>query len=241
MPDRNQHLLQAQRNREFGDSVDCTQYPEWVVVAWFYAVLHLVDAFLADSLPDSEAHPTSHRRRGLALAHADPGGQYDELWERYRKLETLSRVARYDCQPDAPEFTDSALQALRQRDFLPSRRVPAEPAVLADLHALSMDDTPKRERIISGTQQEEDLDEALSLRPRTLEEYNVGQDRLIRQLQIAIHAAQGRGSAWSTCSLTGRRGWGRLRWPTSSPARWARKCTAPAAPPWSARRTWWAC
>ena len=72
-----------------------------------------------------------------------------------------------------------------------------------------MDDTPKRERIISGQQQEEDLDEALSLRPRTLEEYNVGQDRLIRQLQIAIHAAQRRGECLEHLLFDGPPGLGK--------------------------------
>ncbi len=72
-----------------------------------------------------------------------------------------------------------------------------------------MDDTPKRERIISGHQQEDDLDEVLSLRPRTLEEYNVGQDRLIRQLQIAIHAAQGRGECLEHLLFDGPPGLGK--------------------------------
>jgi Holliday junction DNA helicase RuvB len=72
-----------------------------------------------------------------------------------------------------------------------------------------MDDTPKRERIVSGQPQEEDLDEALSLRPRTLEEYNVGQDRLIRQLQIAIHAAKGRGECLEHLLFDGPPGLGK--------------------------------
>jgi Holliday junction DNA helicase RuvB len=72
-----------------------------------------------------------------------------------------------------------------------------------------MDPTPKRERIISGAPQEDDLDEALSLRPRTLEEYNVGQDRLIRQLQIAIRAAQGRGECLEHLLFDGPPGLGK--------------------------------
>jgi Holliday junction DNA helicase RuvB len=72
-----------------------------------------------------------------------------------------------------------------------------------------MDDTPKRDRIISGQRQEEDLEEALSLRPRTLEEYNVGQDRLIRQLHIAIHAAQERGECLEHLLFDGPPGLGK--------------------------------
>ncbi len=72
-----------------------------------------------------------------------------------------------------------------------------------------MDDTPKRERIISGHRQEEDLEEVLSLRPRTLQEYNVGQDRLIRQLQIAIHAAQERGECLEHLLFDGPPGLGK--------------------------------
>lgn len=55
-----------------------------------------------------------------------------------------------------------------------------------------MDDQPKRERIISGQPQEEDQEESLSLRPQSLEEYDVGQDRLIRGLRITIQAAKER-------------------------------------------------
>ncbi|HEY3398828.1 MAG TPA: Holliday junction branch migration DNA helicase RuvB [Armatimonadota bacterium] len=72
-----------------------------------------------------------------------------------------------------------------------------------------MDDTPKRERIISAGQQEEDQDELLSLRPRTLAEYNVGQDRLIQQLQIALQAAQSRGECLEHLLFDGPPGLGK--------------------------------
>ena len=119
MPDLNEHLRQARRNHDYADSLDGTGFSEWLVVAWFYCALHYVDAFLAASLPDSEAHPKSHRTRGFALAHADPDDQYGDLWESYRKLDTLSRVARYDCQPDAPEFTGDLFERLYRVHFLP--------------------------------------------------------------------------------------------------------------------------
>ncbi len=72
-----------------------------------------------------------------------------------------------------------------------------------------MDDRPKRERIISGQPQEEDLEEVPSLRPRTLEEYNVGQDRLITQLRIAIQAAQARGECLEHVLFDGPPGLGK--------------------------------
>lgn len=72
-----------------------------------------------------------------------------------------------------------------------------------------MDDRPKRERIISGEPQEEDLEEVLSLRPRTLDEYNVGQDRLITQLRIAIQAARERGECLEHVLFDGPPGLGK--------------------------------
>ncbi len=52
-----------------------------------------------------------------------------------------------------------------------------------------------RRRIISAkAQQQEELEEeTLSLRPQTLDEYDVGQQQVVEQLRIALAAARQRG------------------------------------------------
>jgi hypothetical protein len=50
MPNREAHLLQAERNEAFLARINTPDQPskEWVVVVWFYTCLHYVDAFLGD-------------------------------------------------------------------------------------------------------------------------------------------------------------------------------------------------
>lgn len=55
-----------------------------------------------------------------------------------------------------------------------------------------MPDEPKRDSIISGEALPQDQEEPLSLRPQSLDEYNVGQDQIISGLRIAIGAAKAR-------------------------------------------------
>lgn len=56
MPARDDHLTQAQHNREFAESLDAAKYSDWVATALFYAALHHVDAFLATR----NVHPGRH-------------------------------------------------------------------------------------------------------------------------------------------------------------------------------------
>lgn len=48
MPTKSEHLARAEHNQRFAESFELktTPYPDWVVVAYFYAALHLVDAVL---------------------------------------------------------------------------------------------------------------------------------------------------------------------------------------------------
>lgn len=50
MPDRETHLVQAQRFEAFLKQVDRSDqtYREWIVIVWFHIVLHYVDAVLAE-------------------------------------------------------------------------------------------------------------------------------------------------------------------------------------------------
>jgi hypothetical protein len=91
VPSKQQHQPQARRNRAFAESIDRDRYPEWVAVAWFYCVLHLVDAFLAQTLPGRMAHPTNHVSRVEALKATAEWRQRPVLLDHYRALDTLSR------------------------------------------------------------------------------------------------------------------------------------------------------
>ena len=119
MPSKQEHLEQARRNRAFADSVDRERFPEWVPVAWFYCALHLVDALLAEALPDRMAHPTNHVRRVQALSTTRAWSEYPALAEHYSALDTLSRRGRYACRPDSVAFAPDRLEEVYREDFIP--------------------------------------------------------------------------------------------------------------------------
>lgn len=66
-----------------------------------------------------------------------------------------------------------------------------------------------RRRIISGLAKAEDSEEALALRPTTLDEYDVGQERLITNLRVAIQAARQRGDVLEHTLFDGPPGLGK--------------------------------
>ena len=74
-----------------------------------------------------------------------------------------------------------------------------------------MPEEPKRRRIVSGKPQQEELaeEEIPSLRPQSLDEYDVGQEELIRQLRISIAAAKQRGDVLEHILFDGPPGLGK--------------------------------
>jgi Holliday junction DNA helicase RuvB len=66
-----------------------------------------------------------------------------------------------------------------------------------------------RRRIISGFEKTEDTEESLALRPTTLDEYDVGQERLITNLRVAIQAARQRGDVLEHTLFDGPPGLGK--------------------------------
>lgn len=70
-------------------------------------------------------------------------------------------------------------------------------------------DDISRHRIISGYERQEDTEDALTLRPRTLDEYDVGQERLIENLRVAIQAARQRGDVLDHILFDGPPGLGK--------------------------------
>ncbi len=74
-----------------------------------------------------------------------------------------------------------------------------------------MSDQEPRRRIVSGKAQQEELaeEEIPSLRPQTLDEYDVGQEELIQQLRISIAAAKQRGDVLEHILFDGPPGLGK--------------------------------
>lgn len=59
-----------------------------------------------------------------------------------------------------------------------------------------------------------------AIRPKLLEEY-IGQPQVRSQMEIFIRAAKLRGDALDHLLIFGCRGWGKRRWLTLSPMKWA--------------------
>jgi len=59
MPAESQHQNKATHNRQFLDSINTDDYPDWVVVAAFYTAVHLVERLRA---ANRHGDRTSHER-----------------------------------------------------------------------------------------------------------------------------------------------------------------------------------
>ncbi|MCX5685190.1 MAG: Holliday junction branch migration DNA helicase RuvB [Planctomycetota bacterium] len=74
---------------------------------------------------------------------------------------------------------------------------------------MSEDEDIGRQRIITAQDRGQDHDEQISVRPQTLDEYDVGQTGLIQQLRIAIGAAKQRGDVLEHVLFDGPPGLGK--------------------------------
>jgi hypothetical protein len=91
VPTTSEHLARAKQNLCFAESFDLktTPYLDWVVTAYFYAALHLVDALLweKDHLnPDLHEHRRDYVREKWYLR---------AISSEYRSLKDHSEDARY--------------------------------------------------------------------------------------------------------------------------------------------------
>lgn len=91
MPTTSEHRARAERNLRFAKSldIDSTPYIDWIVAAYFYAAVHLVDALIYQK---DKFHPPSHEiRKDWVKSKWYLRGIRDE----YRLLKDLSEDARY--------------------------------------------------------------------------------------------------------------------------------------------------
>lgn len=91
MPPSDQHINKARKNLQFTNFVLKGQsgYVDWVITAYFYAAVHLVEAYFDLS---SNRHYGTHVKRREAISR---DSQISGLFTIYRQLETYSRTARY--------------------------------------------------------------------------------------------------------------------------------------------------
>jgi hypothetical protein len=92
MPSADQHRHKAERNREFLDTISREEFPDWVVVAAFYTVVHIVERLRAAA---HEGHSENHgdRQRYVEERHRT-------IYPAYKILQNASMLARYQSMGD---------------------------------------------------------------------------------------------------------------------------------------------
>lgn len=92
MPSADQHRKKVQQNRNFLNSINLNDYPDWVVVAAFYVAVHLVEQ-LRHALGEGDSTSHEERRKYVQARHPD-------IHAAYAILENASRLARYESNAD---------------------------------------------------------------------------------------------------------------------------------------------
>ncbi len=87
-----EHIDQWKHNRRFARSID-GNYRDWQITAIFYTALHLIDAAL-DSL---DVQVCDHAQRNDQVR---TNGSFASVRQQYLDLYRISRVTRYDANPD---------------------------------------------------------------------------------------------------------------------------------------------
>lgn len=92
MPSADQHRNKADRNRDFLNSIDRDQFPDWVAVVAFYTAVHLVERLRAKA---GDGDSTSHEDRLNYVQH-----RLQEIHSPYQILQNVSMLARYQSVAD---------------------------------------------------------------------------------------------------------------------------------------------
>jgi uncharacterized protein (UPF0332 family) len=99
VPQRHEHLKRAQENEKLAHALKKLRTPsgvDWAITVLFYSALHYVDAFLAGK----NCHPLTHEDRNDEI---EANGSLAEIANDCRRLEDLSREARYNIAEYPPE------------------------------------------------------------------------------------------------------------------------------------------
>jgi hypothetical protein len=92
LPTVQEHLVQWEHNRKFLQTID-PAYPDWIVTAALYSMLHLVEALLTAD----KAKARSRHQDRLQILHAEQ--RYEKIYESFHVLYDLSHVTRYSASP----------------------------------------------------------------------------------------------------------------------------------------------
>ena len=88
MPDKDDHLAQANHNTQFYFSFDRKHYSDWAATVLFYAGLHYIDAFLATLQIDPGSHDVRDK-------YVNQLRELRHISGHYFALKNSSRTARY--------------------------------------------------------------------------------------------------------------------------------------------------
>ena len=136
MPDKQAHWNRAKHNQEFVDSFELanTPYHDWILVAYFYKALHLVDCLFAAR--DSR-HFSRHSERMTGVYHSR---HLNAVYNDFQYLYERSREVRYDCQyPTAAELRDEIEPRAERIEQCVRRHL----AAMNLMHGLETEDTKK--------------------------------------------------------------------------------------------------
>jgi hypothetical protein len=92
MPDVNQHIAQWKHNRKFAKTIDRV-YRDWQINVIFYTALHLVDAALIKLNQSVSDHSSRNEQ-------VKTNGAFASVRSQYLNLYRISRITRYDANPD---------------------------------------------------------------------------------------------------------------------------------------------
>jgi hypothetical protein len=110
------HLRQAQHNRDFLARIDAATYPDWAATVMFYTAVHRAQQ-LFEMCGGSGG---THKKRNNTLRDL-----YPAVWREYYKLYSYSRLARYRCMQSKPEHVPHLERRLRQVESAIERRLSA--------------------------------------------------------------------------------------------------------------------
>ncbi len=92
MADAGKHIAQWKHNRKFASTIG-REFRDWQINAIFYAALHLIDAAMA-KLGQRVADHASRNEQ------VRTNGAFTAVRVQYLRLYRLSRITRYDADPD---------------------------------------------------------------------------------------------------------------------------------------------
>ncbi len=103
MPCVSDHIANAKHNRSAVGVLDARgpSYADWVIVLYYYVIIHLIEAALADR----GEHSQDHRDRRDRLER-----QFGRNWrQKYQHLGDITRELRYQCKKPDQKYLNTVM------------------------------------------------------------------------------------------------------------------------------------